>query len=319
MDNSHDALPNPVLNKMLNNYIDRVEMENNNEFSCIIIKPGSIKDISYIDVNYAAKLMKLDLFTNVKVNNDNFLEVIASNLQVKKYESIKNLSVKKEYIGEEPNYLYEMLYVDIDNTSKDCLEFKKDENENENELASLFNINGDKVYSNAIIYKNHLPSLSDSMTLESVTTNDLQRILHHRVHTKVVLFDETLQEITVEGDLGAFAERFFEGEFYKKLEIPFLMHNLNIWYTLNDFEDNNVCGNIIKKPIDKCIFFTMKSDDFRCNLTLNEVKKIVELSKKLDDYNCPSEFYEEKIDSLGRKIINNKYKVLDFLYNKFIV
>ena len=29
----------------------------------------------------------------------------------------------------------------------------------------------------------------------------------------------------------------------------------------------------------------------------------------------PSEYNEEKIDSIDRKIINNKYKVLDLLYN----
>ena len=38
-----------------------------------------------------------------------------------------------------------------------------------------------------------------------------------------------------------------------------------------------------------------------------ELNKIIYLSKILSKFNTPSEYTEEKIDNLGRKIINNKY------------
>jgi hypothetical protein len=62
----------------------------------------------------------------------------------------------------------------------------------------------------------------------------------------------------------------------------------------------------------------MKSDNYRGNITLDEVKKIISLSKVLSDYKTPSELLDEKNDSLGRKIIYNKYKVLDYISDKYI-
>jgi hypothetical protein len=87
---------------------------------------------------------------------------------------------------------------------------------------------------------------------------------------------------------------------------------------MEGYEYNRPCGSLINKNIEKCIIFTMKSEEFRGNITLDEVKKIVYLSDKLSNYQTPSELLEEKNDSLGRKIIYNKYKVLDYLYNKYI-
>ena len=36
------------------------------------------------------------------------------------------------------------------------------------------------------------------------------------------------------------------------------------------------------------------------------------------NYQTPSEYTEEKTDGLGRKIVYNKYKVLDDMYNKYV-
>jgi hypothetical protein len=185
---------------------------------------------------------------------------------------------------------------------------------NLNELASLINVNGEHIYSSAIIFRNHLPSLSDSMTLCDVTKKDIERLLFDRVHTKIVTCDEgKWVEDRVVGDLNNFAQIFFDNAQYEKLEIPFLMHNINIWYTTSSDGNYSLCGNLIDDTIDKCIWFSMKSDEYRGNLTLDEVKKIIYLSTVLKSYKTPEKFFEEKNDSLGRKIIYNKYKVLDYL------
>ena len=296
-------------------YLEKVTMEKNEVFDCIIIKPGSITQLVWSDPAYSKKLVKLDLFKSVTVNQENFFEVIATNLNVNKYSDVANISIKNEIVGEEPYYLYELLYVDLEK------ETQYHTDEHINELASLINTNGDKIYSNAILFRNYLPSLSDSMTLSTVTKTDLERILHERVHTKVVLWDEDFREDNVIGDLNEYAQVFFDGEHFEKLEIPFLMHNINIWYQIDStggLIGKKVCGDLIKKPIEKCIWFTMKSDEFRGNLTIDEVNKIIYLSKILTNYQTPYDYTEEKNDHFGRKIIYNKYKVLDHMHNKYL-
>jgi hypothetical protein len=296
-----------------NCYLEKIKMENNDTFDCLIIKPGSIQHIPWIDPNYAAKLMELDLFNSVNTNQNNFIEVVSLNLEVNKFK-INNLNVKTEIVAEEPYYIYEMLYVDLDQAT----EYHKDENLNE--LASLININGDKIYSNAILFKSHLPSLSDSMTMCTITKEDIRRVLHDRVYTKIVIGDDdTWVEDRVVGDISKYADIFFDGDKYEKLEIPFLMHNINIWYSTTEYGNANLCGNLIDDSIDKCIWFSMKSDEFRGNITLDEVKKIISLSKVLTDFKTPAELLEEKNDQYGRKIIYNKYKVLDWVYNTNLI
>lgn len=307
----------PQLHKIVHDdsYLEKVIMEKNEFFDCIVIKQGSIKQLDWSDPAYTKKLFQLDLFESVTVNQDNFFEVIATKININNYSDVSNITIKNEIIGEEPYYLYEMLYVDLEKATQ----YHKDENLNE--LASLININGDNIYSNAILFRNYLPSLSDSMTLITVTKSDLERVLYERVHTKVVLWDETFKEDNVIGDLNEYAKVFFDGEHFEKLEIPFLMHNINIWYQLDTtggLIGKKVCGDIIKLPVERCIWFTMKSDDYRGNLTIDEVTKIIYLSKKLSDYRTPHEYIEEKNDNLGRKIIYNKYKVLDHMYHKVL-
>jgi hypothetical protein len=289
--------------------IDNVVMENKDNFECLVIKPGKIDHLDWAESNYLSKLMELGLVESVTVNSDTFLKFISDKLETEKYK-IKNLSVKNEIIGEEPYFLYELLYIDLEKE----LDYHKEDSLNN--LANIVTINGDQIYSNAILVKNHLPSMTDSMTLCSVTKEDLKRVLHERIHTRVVTYDgENWKEEHVVGDLNLFAKDYFEGESFQKLELGFLMHNINIWYT-TIYGTFRACGKVLDKPIDKCIWFTMKSEEYRGNLTLDEVKKIIKLSNSLDNFNTPKEYTDEKIDSFGRKIINNKYKVLDELYNK---
>lgn len=285
-----------------------IKMENSDTFDILVIKQGSIKSISWIDPLYAFKLIELDLFESIKTNVDSFLTNISVGLCVKKYD-VKDLHVKTEIIGEEPGYLYELFYIDLEK------EPKYHNDNNLNELASLINTNGDQIYSPAIIFRNHLPSLSDSMTLCDMTKYDLAQMLHNRVHTKIVMYDDKWIEDTCVGDLNVLAQVFFDSEQYEKIEIPFLMHNINIWYTTNGEQPNDLCGKLLNKSIDKCIWFTMKSDEYRGSLSLSEVNKIIYLSKILTNYQTPSFLTEERNDNLGRKIVYNKYKVLDYVYN----
>lgn len=291
--------------------LEKVNMDDNELIECLVIKQGQINNISWKDPEYINRIIELDLIESIFVNGKTFLDTLAKKLSVDKYKVI-NMSAKTEIVGEEPYYLYELIYIDLEN---DILYHT---NDNINDIANLISINGDSIYSNAILFRNYIPSLTDSMNLCNMTKNDLKRLLYRRAYNTIVIgdsFENKFIEDTVIGDMQIFAKKFFDGEEFKKVEFPFLMHNINIWYTTGIIE-NKLCGNLINnKFIDKCIWFTMRTDVYRDNLTLDEVKKIINLSLKLDNYNTPSELMEEKIDNLGRKIICNKYKVLDKIYD----
>lgn len=290
----------------MSNYIDEFKTENSKsyDFNCIVISPESIKEISWIDPNYSKKLLQLSCVKVVQTKISNMIEMIADKLETDKY---KNVSIKNEIFADEytdNNYIYEILYIDM----KEGIE---------NELASLLNINGDIIYGNAIIIKSKLDVLTDSMLIDSISTNDIERVLYDRVYTKIAVWNDKWMEERVIGDLNDYAKIFFDDEKFEKIEFGFLMHNINIWFIKSDNNDNDILGNLINENIEKCIVFTMKSDEFRGNLSLDELNKIIYLSKKMDNFNIPNKYNEEKIDEFGRKIIYNKYKILHRTFNEF--
>lgn len=289
--------------------LTEIKMENTSDFDVLIIRKGKIQNLEWNDPEYIAKIFKLNLCETFTMNKDSFLLNVGKILDTDKYYDT-NTTVTNEIIGEEPYYMYELLYVDLVKHPQ--------YHTNINELATLVNTNTEQVYTDAIVLKTHLPPLSDSMKFESVTHEDLQRILYHRGYTKVVLYRnyEYVQENI--SNLEQFAETFFEGEYYKKIELAFLSHNINIWYVESIEErEKGVCGNLINEPVEKCIWFTMNTDTIRGNITKDEVMKIISLSSKLDNYNPNIDWTDQKLDKLGRLIIKNKYRILDEKYNEY--
>jgi hypothetical protein len=288
----------------------KIKIENTSDFEVLIIKKGSIQNLEWCDPNYIAKIFKLNLCETFKMSQDNFLLNVGKILETDKYYDT-NTVVQNEIIGEEPYYIYELLYVDL-------IKYPQYHNEI-NELATLINTNTEKIYTNAIILKTYLPPLSDSMLFESVSCNDLQQILYHRAYTKVVLYHNynyVEQNIL---NLDQFAESFFENEYPKKKEVAFLSHNINIWYlpSIEPDKETGICGNLVDEPVERCIWFTMNTPTIRGNLTYDEVKKIIFLSTKLTDYNPHIDWSDQKLDKLGRLIIKNKYRILDEKYNLY--
>lgn len=282
----------------------------NKNFDCIVIKKGSISDISWLDENYAEKISNLNLYEIINNNCDEFMNIIEKYLEINKYD-ISKIKLNTTIVGDEPYYLYEIIYIDFLNNEEYCIP------ENENQIANLYNIENFKIYSNAIIFKTHIPSLYDSLDFCSITKNDLKNILYDRVYTKIVIWDgDKWKETRVACNLDNYAKIFFDDDDYEKYDLIFLNHNLYFLYTTS-YGERDICGKLINKPIDKCIIFTMKSEEYRGNITLDEVNKIIYLSKILDTYSTPPEFLEDTIDSSGRKIIYNKYKVLDNIYYKY--
>ncbi len=69
--------------------------------------------------------------------------------------------------------------------------------------------------------------------------------------------------------------------------------------------------------INKCIVFTLINDNVRGNLSMDEFNKIKFLSEKLENYKIPEELNNDDKDEIGRLIIKNKYRILEYMFNKY--
>ena len=160
------------------------------------------------------------------------------------------------------------------------------------------------------------------MKISDINKDDIKRILEDRINTKVITFDNgDYEEKKIIGSVEQFAETFFDEEdkyIIQKMELPFLRHNINIWFTKFEYGFEKVCGDLLKHlVINKCIVFTLINDNIRGNISMDEFNKIKYLSEKLENYKVPEDLNEEEKDNIGRLLIKNKYRILDNVYNKY--
>jgi hypothetical protein len=284
----------------------QLTFENNDNFDIILIKPEHIDHLDWFHENYTHQLIQLNCYETINANKNNFLEIISNKLNLEKFKNKSELEVTTQVISEVTGYIYELIYID-ELTEKDDLI---------NNIASLLNTNGNTVYGNAFLMKTYIPSLSKSILITNTSINNIKDILDNRVKTNIVIYDGEWSNKIVIGNLEDFAKTFFDEEF-KKFETPFLLHNINIWYESCNGFSTKICGKILERPIYKCIWFTMISDDYRGSIYLDEVKKIIEISNKMDfPFNAKKEWIDDEKDEFSRKVIKNKYKILDIAHHE---
>jgi len=289
---------------------------NTEDFNVLLIKPCSITTYQWDHPDYIHTLLTQDFCSIHTMPSDpvKYLEKIAELLNVNDCESPY---IEPHIIGSNKNETYEILYLDY--TDKEKEEFAKDKDKYLNQLAQLFDLQEKLIFGCAIIQKLNIPVVSTDMKYENLTIKDLEKMMRDRVYTKVVIYeDDTYREEEIIGPLDIYADKFFEEDKsnYKKFQIPFLKHNLNIWYVANEFGESGVCGKLLADSckIEKCLFFTMVTDTIRGSLTLEEVEKILYLSKELTDYTTQEDIEREEKDEIGRIIIKNKYRILEMAY-----
>ena len=294
-----------------------IKLENTKSFMVMVISPNTIADRDWLDPIYL-KTLTNDTFCKYEmIDPKDYIMKIATFLEINNYAYP---DVKVHVISENVDYIDEIMYVDV------FTEYKIDSLKNE--FATLLNIDGDIIFGNAIVTRTMIPSTDSiidntaNMWYIDVTSSNIEEMLHRRVNTNVIAYDSDEDmpcNLQINGSLDTFAETFFgEAQYtYKKLEIGFLKHNLNIWYSENKYGSLDAFGNILPElcRVDRMIVFTMLSDNYRGNIYLDEFNKIKYLSKKLKDYNIPEEYEKDNFDHLNRLIIKNKYRVLNTIYN----
>ena len=292
--------------------------ENKNNFDILLIKESDINFLDWKDPEYIKNICNQDIYTVITTNSENFLKDIHSNL--KSNENINlvserfNIELETQIICELKEYTYELLHLILyDENGNRILN-----NDNINDVATLLNLKEKYINYNSILIKNYLPINNKSSIIINSSIDDIKIILDSRANTKIVTYDgdDWKEEIFI-GDLENYAKEFFDDKCIK-LEIPFLKHNINIWYEIFEGKNINICGTLIKKPIYKCFWFTMNTDEFRGSLSLDEVQKIIKISHHLEfPYTTKDEWIAEEFDEYNRLVIKNKYRILDFVNNFF--
>ena len=296
----------------------KITLENTNDFDILLIKSSNIDPtLDWKDPNYTKNICDLDIYHVITTNAENYLEDISKYLDINTRNKVFNVQVETQIIAEFKDYVYELLYIlTYDNKSNYI-----HDNDNINGVSTLLNLKEKNVYYNSILIKTYLPTTNNkSMVMVNCGIDDIKYILDSRLKTSIVTFDgDTWEEKIIQGDLELFAKEFFD-ESHTKLEIGFLKHNINIWYETFIGKNINSCGTLIKKPVYKCLWFTMASEQFRGSLLLDEVQKIIKLSNKLEPpYTSKDEWIKEEYDEYNRMIVKNKYRVLELAYNQLIL
>jgi len=205
---------------------NKIKLENKENFNLILIKANNIQNMEWSDPNYIDNILSKDFVETVTFSPDKFAENLGTALDVEKYELP---DVKCTLFYEEPNYHYEILYIDL------LPNYKK--TEIENQFSLLLQNNGDeKIFGNALIMKTYVPvNNMNYMKIANINKSDIKQMLEDRINTKVITFDNgDFEEKRIVGPMDQFAESFFDEEDkYKiqKMELSFLRHNINIWFT----------------------------------------------------------------------------------------
>ena len=279
------------------------------EFDIMVIEPNNIEHLDYNNPGYVVNLINQSFVKTINTDSKRFSETIAENLKVNQFSEIDR-NVVTQVIYHKPDYFYEIMFLDVKDTANIT-------SKNENQFSSMINIENEKVYGNMIIIKTFNPSTNDkSMLLDTMKKDDLYEILNSRVNTDVIIFDDgEYRKETVHGDMDIYCKKLFDGEFYKKKELLFLNHNINIWYLENNY-GTDPFPKLVPSKIETAVLFTKISDNHRGNISLYEIKKIVALSNVLETFTCKSDWVSKEKDELDRDIIKNKYRVLEYAWRE---
>jgi hypothetical protein len=294
---------------MLNLYImesqvkDEIISEHVESFTVLKIKNNIVENLDFRSPNYIDMIMNINCFETIKTTLYDFPELLKNSFD---FENNKFEQIATKLVHEDPECIYEIMYLNTRNPTV----------EKYNAIATILEMKQEQIFGNVLLLKTKISVDSDSMKFDLCSNDDLYNIFHNRKYHKCVIYEDGKWCESKFENLDYFVDDYFIDK-PKKVEIGFLRHNLNIYYTKNT---NGIkIGNLIDDKVDQCLIFSRMSDVAFNNITLDEVNKILKLSETLTSFDIiPSDLNEEK-DSLGRSIIKNKYRILHNYFKKIPV
>lgn len=284
----------------------KIKFFNDKAFYITIIDENeyNINKLDWNSPNYIHNLISQPFIKTELLTSDIFFDYIG-----KTFNANENNILVTETIGEEPLYNYQMIYMD-----------KINNNNKVNHFATMINIKSDVIQGKAVLIKNYIATLNNEIKFDNMDSNALHKMIKSRGFNTLVLWDDESKkwhEEEIYGSVEIYAKKFFEDEQYKTCEIAFLKHNLNILYTISDYGESDVCGTLLNCKVEKVLIFTMLTNEFRGDITKQEIEKIIKLSTVLTPpFKPENKWFEDEKDEHGRAIIKNKYRILDNVYQE---
>ena len=273
---------------------DEIITEHVDNFSILKIKKNVIENLDFRSPNYIDMIMNINCFDKITTTLNDFTNVLANSFD---FKNNKFEQVVTTIIHEDANYIYEMMYL---NTRTPTIE-------NYNGIATILGINQGQIFGDVLLLKTNVNVTCTSMKFDFCSVNDIYTIFNDRKYHRCVIYEDGKWQESKFESLDHFVEDYFI-EKPIKIEMAFLRHNLNIYYTKNTKGIN--VGKLIKDKVDQCLIFSKASDVAFTNITLDEVDKILKLSNVITSFDVSQEDLKEDVDSLGRSVIKNKYRIL---------
>jgi hypothetical protein len=285
------------------------------KFNALLVKPFDTDNYDWANVDYIHSLLENKNCTNVHINYEKQLMLtdIAKYLEIEKYN---DPYITPHIIGFDKDYTYEIIYSTFTPDKENI------ENIKHNSLGTIIDLQGKEIFGNFLLLKLKTPHTDYTSKYVDLNKKDIVDHLNKRVHTNVIIYeDNEFREEPIPGDTETFAKVVFGDDYcrLKRIEIPFLKHNINIWYIIDEYGDKGVFGKLINEndKVFKGVIFTKITNELRGNLSLDEINKIIFLSNNLNDFilSDDNELVKHKKNNNNINIIKNKFRILETVYN----
>lgn len=291
-----------------------VYTKNKNKFENIDEATDKELKCAHIDNEIFFNLTK-DYLSFHEVEDDKFMDFIVQNLEGKEEEQIH---IKD--IGETYNNLYQQFY--LDKPEKDDKDI--------NMLASYLGYDTIPIYGNVIAYNIEVPRNSKEMKNVSMTKEDIiYNIVCNVLHTGVFLDKNgSITQIYYNNNLDILDPNYkflkdnsvhqcILDKDYGEVENPYFRYNISFITKKADIAQkdsssimNPIGFRLLKGQVwDDIVVISKKKEDVFGDITKNDIINILKVCDKTSDID-DNDLKEEK-DSLNRKIIINKYRILN--------
>ena len=285
------------------------------KFNALLVKPFDTDNYDWANVDYIYSLLENKNCTNVHINYEKQLMLtdIAKYLEIEKYN---DPYITPHIIGFDKDYTYEIIYSTFTPDKENI------ENIKHNSFGTIIDLQGKEIFGNFLLLKLKTPHTDYTSKYVDLNKKDIVDHLNKRVHTNVIIYeDNEFREEPIPGDTETFAKVVFGDDYsrLKRIEIPFLKHNINIWYIIDEYGDKGVFGKLINEndKVFKGVIFTKITNELRGNISLDEINKIIFLSNNLNDFilSDDNELVKHKKNNNNINIIKNKFRILETVYN----
>lgn len=277
------------------------------------VNRDNIFDIKSNYVNFDLYKEKFSEFIEViDVDENNFMETVVDKIQLddKHYGDVRDCY-------DEPNNIYQVMFRLIS-------QYDNRNNLENNILASLLTYEKELIYGNVVLFKTNLPKDSYDMNNKDVTLNDLVKIIMNNIYHTGVYFDNSkIEQIFYNNDYEIVdpfnrfkkrtdLEQIMKDEKYGFQKKEILKYNMQFIFDSESHDDiNDPMSRLILGPIRGKGLISSPSENNNSFYDISR-EEVIDLLKVSPNFELTNDELNENNDNDNRKIVKNKYRILNF-------